>query len=229
MSYFGECKNTNRFNYRRAKSKILGLCLFAFSFSLQAQTDSVYNLMDYVMVQTQDNVVDKNKIWLVKANLLQLGAGITNIGAEYSFDDRFSVDVPLTYSPYTIKRNYKLKTLSIQPELRWWVKEQLSGHFVGFHVHLAFYNIAINQNNRYQDRDGNTPLIGFGLSYGYALKTKSRWNIEFTLGIGYAHLDYDIFYNTHNGAAYSTESKSYFGFTKAGITLIYKLTTRSDD
>ncbi|MDR3286618.1 MAG: DUF3575 domain-containing protein [Prevotellaceae bacterium] len=175
------------------------------------------------------DISDNNKRWLIKVNLLNLAAGITNIGVEYSFKNKFSVDIPVTYSPYTISRTYKLRTLSIQPELRWWLNTQLAGHFFGFHTHLAYYNVALNKNNRYQDKNGNTPLFGFGFSYGYALYSNEKWNFEFTLGIGYAHLNYDVFYNVSNGAEHQTKTKNYWGLTKAGITLSYKLKNKNHD
>jgi hypothetical protein len=213
---------------------LVGWYFLICAFSLQAQeiNSDIINNSDTAIKSTEQvyaDIATDNKTWLVKANLLQLGIGVANAGVEYSFSDRFSIDVPITYSPYTIKRTYKLRTLSIQPELRWWMENQLSGHFFGFHAHLAYYNVALNSYDRYQDKGGKTPLLGFGFSYGYALKGKGRWNFEFTAGIGYAHLKYDVFYNVRNGADYNTKSKNYFGLTKAGVTLIYKLTTRNDD
>ncbi len=160
--------------------------------------------------------------WAVKTNLLQLGVGIANVGVELPIARQLSVDIPFTYSPYTVANSWKMRTLSFQPELRWWLHDQMNGHFVGLHTHVAYYNIASDDEDRYQDKDGKTPLWGGGLSYGYALTLKGRWGMEFTLGLGYAHLNYDIFYNVNNGEKYATETKDYWGLTRAGITLIYK-------
>jgi hypothetical protein len=170
--------------------------------------------------------VEKSKFWAIKANLLQLGMGVAGIGVEYPIGDRFSVDLPLTYSPYTIKNNWRIRTLSVQPEFRWWWKEQMRGHFLGLHGHLAYYNLSWNKEYRYQDRNGDTPLWGAGLSYGYSVLLGKRWNLEFTLGAGYTRLEYDIFYNVNNGAWYADETKNYWGITQAGISLVYKLDIR---
>jgi hypothetical protein len=163
------------------------------------------------------------KYWAVKTNLFHWVAGVSNIGVEYPVGNRFSIDFPVVYSPYTIKNNWKIRTLGIQPEFRWWVGRQMTGHFLGLHTHLAYYNVSTDELDRYQDKDGKTPLWGTGLSYGYVLPLKGQWNMEFTVGAGYAHLAYDVFYNVSNGAKYDTVSKNYWGFTRAGVTLVYKL------
>ncbi|MDR3236265.1 MAG: DUF3575 domain-containing protein [Prevotellaceae bacterium] len=159
----------------------------------------------------------------VKTNLLYLAAGVSNLGIEYPIGRHFSIDVPVTFSPYTMKRDWLIRTLSIQPEFRWWTGAQMSGHFFGLHAHAAYYNLSLNDYDRYQDRDGDTPLWGAGVSYGYALPICKRWHLEFTVGAGYARLDYDTFYNVNNGAKYASEAKGYWGITRAGITLSYNI------
>ena len=158
----------------------------------------------------------------IKTNLMQLGIGIANLGVEFPIANHYSIDIPVTFSPYTISNSWRMRTLSIQPEFRWWPNEQMRGHFVGLHGQIAYYNVSWNKEDRYQDKDGKTPLWGAGISYGYAIPIKNHWGMEFTLGCGYSHLVYDIFYNVENGAKYTTETKKYWGITRAGITLIYK-------
>jgi len=164
-----------------------------------------------------------SETWALKTNLLYWAVcGVANVGAEFRVGKHFSVDVPITWSPYTIKEDWKFRTLSVQPEIRGWTSRAMKGHFFGLYTHLAWYNIATDQLDRYQDKDGKTPLWGGGLSYGYALPLKGRWNMEFTIGFGYARLDYDVFYNIPNGALYDNRTKDYWGITRAGINLIYQ-------
>jgi len=161
--------------------------------------------------------------WALKTNLVYwAAAGIANAGVEYAMGKQFSIDIPVTYSPYTVRNNWRMRSLSIQPEIRWWTNQTMKGHFFGFHGHLAYYNISTDNLDRYQDKDGKTPLWGFGLSYGYAFHLKKRWNMEITIGGGYARLNYDIFYNVNNGAMYEGGTKKdYWGITRAAVNLIY--------
>lgn len=162
------------------------------------------------------------KPWAIKTNLLQWAVGVANIGVEIPIGDQFSVDVPFTYSPYTLARRWKLRVMGLQPEFRWWLNEQMNGHFVGVHAHAAYFNVAVNKKTRYQDKNGDTPLWGMGVSYGYAMPLCERWGMEFTLGAGYARIAYDKFNNVPNGAEYASKTKNYWGITRAGATLIYK-------
>lgn len=162
---------------------------------------------------------DNGKI-AIKSNLLQLGIGVSNLGAEISFGDRFSVDLPITYSPYTISNDWNFRIFALQPEFRYWFSEAMSRHFVGFHSHLAYFNVAFNENKRYQSSAGR-PTWGFGISYGYALKLCEKMNLEFNIGAGYANIDYDLYRNVTNASRYAYDKKDYWGITRVGITLSY--------
>ena len=164
--------------------------------------------------------------WAIKTNLAYLVVGVLNVGVEFPIGNRLSLDVPVIYSPYTIAPGWRFRTLGIQPEVRWWTNQTMMGHFFGLHSHLVYYNVSTNRHNRYQDRGGRTPLWGFGLSYGYVLHLNGRWNMEFTIGGGYARLDYDVFYNTHNGALRSTGTRNYWGITRAAISVTYQFNIR---
>ncbi|MDR0691927.1 MAG: DUF3575 domain-containing protein [Prevotellaceae bacterium] len=166
----------------------------------------------------------------VKTNLILLGIdAIANAGGEIflpSFRGHyFSIDVSFIYSPYTVARNWKFRVLAFQPEFRWWIRRKLpaGGHFVGLHTHVAWYNVSTNRFNYYQDRNGATPLWGAGINYGYAVTLPwwERCSMEFTLGAGYARLDYDVYYNVSNGAKYASGTKNYWGLTRCGISFIY--------
>lgn len=161
----------------------------------------------------------KNIKMAVKTNLLYDAAGIANIAAEVTLDDKFSVDVPFMYSPYTIKNDYRMRVLALQPELRYWLGATLDGHFFGANVSVGWFNVSTNNEDRYQD---NRATWGAGLSYGYLLSLTKNWGAEFTLSGGYANMSYDVFYNVKNGAAYKSDTKNYWGITKLGISLVYK-------
>jgi len=170
-------------------------------------------------------LTSKSKSWLIKTNMAYLAATVANIGVEFSLNDHLSLNIPFLYSPYMISRKYRMEVLGFQPEIRYWLSSvaPMQGHFFGFHIHTAWYTVSINKKARYQDKDGDTPLWGAGFSYGYAHSLNNRWGLEFTLGAGYANIEYDTFHNYHNGAKYDTNTRKYWGLTNLGITLVYKL------
>ena len=167
-----------------------------------------------------------NKFYL-KTNALGLGIGITNIAAEVDFTNHWSFALPIYYSAWNyFKTTVKFRTLSIQPEIRYWLSKNNNGFFTGAHLGLAYYNFAFNGNYRYQDHDGKTPAIGGGLSIGYRLPVSknNRWLLEMQLGAGVYKLHYDKFFNTNNtkdGLLVESIKKTYWGLDQVAVSLSY--------
>lgn len=170
-------------------------------------------------VRDSSSATSKTPILAFKTNALYLLAGVANAGVEARLADHFSFDMPVVFSPYTIKNNYRVRALALQPEFRFWFKEFTDGHFVGINGNFSWFNVALSNNNRYQDP--NRPLMGASISYGYAWKILPCLSLEFTVSAGYANIHYDVFYNVENGIQYNSGVKNYWGLTKAGINLVY--------
>ncbi len=158
--------------------------------------------------------------WAIKTNVAYLAATVANLGVEYSFGKRYSLDLPIIYSPYTVSRSYCLRFLAVQPELRYWMEDPMKGHFFGVHFNIGAFNISVDKENRYQSADG---FYGAGISYGYVLPFAGHWAAEFTLGAGYVYTKYDVYYNISNGACYKKGVlHDYWGLTKVGVNLVYR-------
>lgn len=164
----------------------------------------------------------ETRFFAAKTNLLFLAGTIANLGFEMELGRKWSIDIPVYYSPYDLASDRKIRVLATQPELRRWLNKAGEGHFFGLHGHLAGFNIAINDHGRYQDPE--RPLWGFGLGYGFALNfgKKKNWGMEFNIGVGFANYEYEAFYNRPNGQVFETGEDWYWGVTRAGITLTYK-------
>mgnify|MGYP002564439895 CR=1 FL=1 len=157
----------------------------------------------------------------LKTNIVALGAGVANLGVEFRIGRNMSFELPVMFSPYTIKSDYRIRVFAVQPEYRFWFSEAFSKHFLGIHASGAFFNVALDGNNRYQNTY-ERPLWGAGLSYGYFLRLGSHCGLEFTLGAGYAHIDYNVYRNVPNGEKYDSGTKEYWGLTKLGINFVYR-------
>ena len=160
----------------------------------------------------------------VKTNALEVAALLVNVGAEFRLAPMLSLDVIGHYSPYNyFKEDRKVRVFAIQPELRYWFGEPLvKGHFIGLHVPVTGFNVQLGEN-RFQDP--NRAVWGVGLSYGYAmpLGKDSNWGVEFTLGLGYLNIVYDVYEGVHNGKYLKTENMNYFGPTRLGIDFSYRI------
>lgn len=168
----------------------------------------------------------------VKTNLLYGIPALTpNLAVEYGVGPKTSLELFGSYNGWKVNgsetSNKKLAHWLVEPAFRYWFCERFNGHFTGIHTMYGEYNISghdiplffngkIHKEYRYQ---GNT--IGVGISYGYNLILNRRFNLEFEVGTGYNHLKYDKFECRKCGEKMSSETKNYFGPTKAAITLVY--------
>lgn len=161
----------------------------------------------------------------IKNNLLEDAALVINLGAEVRITPRLSFDVMGHYSPYDYFTDVrKIRVFAIQPEIRyWWGESLVKGHFIGLHAPIAGFNVQLNDKYRYQDP--NHAIWGLGLSYGYAmpLGKKGNWGIEFTIGVGYMDIKYDVYEGVTNGRYLRTETRNYIGPTRLGIDISYRI------
>ncbi len=163
----------------------------------------------------------------IKTNLLYDATTTLNLGAEFRLNRKLTLDIPVSYNPWSFDNNKKWKHFLVQPELRWWSCEPFNGHFFGVHAHYALYNVGGLDNppfSQYMNtRRFEGWLAGAGISYGYHWILGKHWSLEATLGIGYAYLDYDKYSCKKCGKNLGSETRNYFGPTKAGVTLIYMI------
>lgn len=161
----------------------------------------------------------------IKINAVEAAALLANIGFEWRITPYLSLDVMGHYSPYDyFNAARKIRVFAIQPELRyWWGESLVKGHFIGLHVPVSGFNVQLDDKYRYQDP--NRALWGVGVSYGYAmpLGKKQKWGVEFTIGVGYMNVVYDVYEGVHNGKYLRTEKVNYWGPTRLGINFSYRI------
>lgn len=186
------------------KSLLFVLFLSLFSFQLKAQG------------QIASDWTGNQRAIGIHTNVLYWGALTPNLGVEMPLARQWSLDVTGMYAHWDFRQNKKYRVGAIQPELRWWCCQTMTRHFIGLHFHYAAFNIG---EERFR-RDGH--LIGGGLSYGYVWVASSRWNIDFSAGVGYARIEYDK-YGQKCGLFLSKEKRNYWGPTRLGVTFTYKI------
>lgn len=165
----------------------------------------------------------RRRFFAIKTNLLGDMALCANLGFELELWPRWSLDVPVWYSPYDITERWRIRLLAIQPELRYWTKDAGTGHYFGVHATVAGFNISTGGDYRYQDP--NHAAFGLGIGYGYAfhLDKERRWGLEAQIGAGYISYKWIKYRNVGRyGAEVSRSGGTYWGVTRAGVTISYK-------
>lgn len=163
----------------------------------------------------------------LKTNAIGWGLAIANAAVEADLAKHWSFTLPVYYSTWNYFRStIKFRTFAIQPEFRYWLSERNDGFFAGAHFGLAYYNLATNDDYRYQDHNRKSPAAGGGLNVGYRLpiSRNDRWRVEFSLGAGVYSLHYDKFHNTphtKDGLLVESVKKTYWGIDQAAASFSY--------
>lgn len=175
----------------------------------------------YVLPQSEvgDDQEKLARYIALKTNLPFLLIGLWNLAAEIQLNKHISIDFPVYWNLRGFDSKKSVRGIALQPECRWWFKEVGRGHFGGFHVHAAWFNLKWNAK-RYQTR--GCPLLGGGISYGYRLPFAKHWGADFELGVGYARMRYDTFANVENGRELGLKSCDYLGVTRLELALNYQ-------
>ena len=163
----------------------------------------------------------------LKTNAIGLGMGIANVAVEIDMARHWSFALPVYYSAWDyFKQTVKFRTFAVQPEFRYWLSDENDGFFAGAHFGLAYYNLAIDGDYRYQDHNRETPAIGGGVSIGYRLpiSKNNRWRVEFSVGAGAYAGHYDKFHNTpdtKDGLLIESNKNTYWGIDQAAVSFSY--------
>ena len=179
--------------------------------------------MELLMMVAAARRASANKVVAVKTNVLYDAITTPNIVSEVAFNKHWSVEASGYYNGWTFSSDKSFKHWMIQPEARYWIHERFNGHFFGVHAQYIDYDFAglkllygMEKKNSY---NGNA--YGGGISYGYQLYVSPRWNVEFTVGFGYLHFEYDKYAFPRGDAPIGKFRNEYWGLTKAGISIVY--------
>lgn len=162
----------------------------------------------------------------VKTNVAMDALRLLNLGVEVGLGKKWTLDIPVYYNPWKYSDTKQLKLLMAQPELRFWLCEKFNGHFFGLHGMGGTYNTkGLNlpfaiwkdmKDYRYQGT-----FYGGGFSYGYQFILGKHWNLEASVGLGYARVQYEKYSCDNCIGLLEKSKKNYFGPTKAALSLIY--------
>ena len=200
---------------------------------VEAECDTVAEvvteLVEEVIAEPCSLKKEHTRYVVIKNNFVYDAALVANIGIEFAGEGHFSFNLPITFSPYDIRPGLKIRTLTLQPDFRWWFREGLEGAFTSLYGNFGWYNVALGGKTRYQNSDSwKDPLYGGGLGAGYRwrLGSEGRLGLELEAGAGYAYLPSNHYYNVPNGAYFDSSIRNYFGLTKLGFNISYIIVSK---
>ena len=177
----------------------------------------------------------------VKSNALYWASSTPNVGLEYAFGDRWTVELEAGYNPWLLnsQKNMKAKHLLISPEVRYWFCHSFQGNFVGINANYVKYNIGalpISFSDLFINLSPDVPAmpdltnsriqgwaLGAGLTYGYSFPFARRWLLELTGGLGWWYTAYNQFESRKCGLMQQSVKRHALGLSTLGVSFIYMI------
>lgn len=162
----------------------------------------------------------------IKNNLIYDATLTPNLSLEFGMGKKFTLDITAGYNPFEFKDHKRFKHFLAQPEFRYWTCERFNGLFFGLHAHAGVYSVAglelpFGYFSSLKDHRYEGWLAGGGLSIGYQWMLGKRWNLEASLGAGYAYIHYDEYYCAECSPLLRQGPYHYWGITRANISLAF--------
>lgn len=130
-------------------------------------------------------------------------------------------------------KNRFFSNYGFQSEIRYYFKKDNPAiPFRGLHV--GVYGQMVTYDFEFGGEGYQCPALddsfGLGISGGYSMPISKKWNIDFTLGLGYFQSKYSVYEpNVNNTKWIETNKKrlKFWGPTKAEVTFVYNLNKRN--
>lgn len=164
----------------------------------------------------------------VKSNLLYDVTATFNIGAEIGIARQWTIDLSGNINAWKFGHRSWRHSM-IQPEARYWLVDNMGGHFVSVNLMAGYYNAGhfdsplgfVGWHWEYlNEHRFEGWAYGVGVGYGYAFMVSRHWNVEIEATVGYINTNYDRYIvegNINDGHHY----RNYFGPTKLAVNLCY--------
>ena len=174
-------------------------------------------------MQTEEPLTIKDKegetyTLALRANLLRWATLTPDLGIEWRINGDWGIQVNGSWTSWTWNgkdRRYALWEIS--PEVRWYLGKEKRG-YIGAMYHVGQFNYKFSDTGKQGD------LMGGGITGGYQLKLNRSLGLDFSLGIGCTHADYDKYTVIDDvRVRRGKENKNYWGVNHAGVTLVWTI------
>ena len=176
-------------------------------------------------VEKSDSLSRRYLRWALKSNALYDVALIPNIGVEIYLGKQWSISANWMYAWWKDEnKNFFWRIYGGELEFRRWFGNKsinsLQGHHIGLYGQMVTYDFCLGGRGYLGDKW----TYGAGLSYGYSLPIAKRFNLDFSIGLGYLSGEYKEYLPIEGHYVWQlTRNKQWWGPTKAEISLVWLL------
>lgn len=168
--------------------------------------------------EAQPQLQSTRHSFALRANLLRWATLTPDLGIEWRINRDWSVLVNGSWTSWSWdNKDRKYALWEIAPEVHYYIGKEKRG-YVGAMYKAGSFNYKLSETGKQGD------IMGGGITGGYVLRLNRTLSMDFSLGLGYIHADYDK-YVVIDGVRVrrGSETKNWWGPVSAGVTLVWKL------
>ena len=154
----------------------------------------------------------------LRTNLLRWVTLTPDLGVEWRISNRWSLLLSGTWTSWSWDdKNRRYALWEVSPEVHYRLGAKKRG-YIGAMFHTGQFNYKFSEKGKQGD------LVGGGLTGGYILPLGSNLSLDFTIGVGCSHADFEK-YRVIDGVRVKAgkETKDYWGVNSIGVSLVYNL------
>lgn len=182
------------------------------------QTESAVTVSENAAPQIEDKAKAASYTFALRANLLRWATLTPDLGIEWRINRHIGILVNGSWTSWSWdNKNRRYALWEVAPEIRYYIDKEKRG-YIGAMYKVGEFNYKFSTVGKQGD------LTGGGITGGYQWKLNRALALDFHLGIGCIHADYDK-YEVIDGVRVrcGNGSKNWWGPVSAGVTLIWKL------
>ncbi len=162
----------------------------------------------------------------LRTNLLYDALLVPSLGVEWHVSPSVGIKFDGSYSHWGGSDGKVQRVWLVSPEVRWY-PGQPKRFYVGLGANIGDCNIygyplakLVSKDTGYQGS-----LLGGSITLGYRLPLGRNWGVDFNIGLGCTHLEYDSFHIEDGKRVYTDKdmTKDIWGPSQAGISLVWKI------
>lgn len=154
----------------------------------------------------------------IRANLLRWATLTPDLGVEWRINKDWSLLVNGSWTSWSWNdKNRRYALWEIAPEVRYYIGKEKRG-YIGAMYKVGSFNYKLSETGKQGD------IMGGGITGGYVLRLNKALNLDFSLGVGCLHADYEK-YTVIDGVRVrqGEGTKNWLGPVNAGVTLVWTI------
>ncbi len=154
----------------------------------------------------------------LRTNLLRWATLTPDLGIEWRINHHVGILVNGSYTSWDWdNKNRRYSLWEVNPEVRWY-QGTSKNWYLGAMYKVGSFNYKLSKTGKQGD------LMGGGITGGYMLKLNKSLSMDFSLGLGYVHADYDKYTIIDNvRVRQGNATKNWFGPIQAGVSLVWNM------